>query len=148
MDRSAQVLLDASSRLQVLPPLFPPVQSPSGPFQSLTLEVWLESSDTGVKQIDLDFVHLLPLEEFCLFTPVNGLTQGQELVVNWQSGEIYAQDSANGEKTLSHIASGAPLVLRPGCNHRVYVLYETDAGFMISDTSQLLLQAGWRWIEP
>lgn len=148
MDRSPQTLLDENSRLQVLPPLFPPVQSPSGPFQSFTLEAWLECSSTGVKQLDLDFIHLLPLEDFCAFTPVNGLSQGQDLVVNWHSGEIYARDSTSGEKTVSHVASGAPLVLRPGCSHRVYLLYETDADFPISDTCQLLMQAGWRWIEP
>lgn len=148
MDRSPQILLDETSRLQALPPLFPPVQSPSGPFQAFTLEAWLECSSAGVKQLDLDFVHLLPQENYCSFTPVNGLTQGQDLVVNWHSGEIYAQDSASGEKTVSHIDSGAPLVLRPGCCHRVYLLYETDTDFLISDTSSLLLQAGWRWLEP
>lgn len=148
LDQSAQMLLDASSRLQVLPALFPPVQSPAGPFQSFNLEGWLECSSEGVKQIDLDFVHLLPLENTCLFQPVSGLTQGQELAADWNNGEVYARDSVSGEKTVSHIASGAPLVLRPGCCHRIYLLYETDAGFLISDSSKLRLQAGWRWIEP
>ena len=48
---SVQVPLDPSSRLQLLPALFPPVQSPSGPYQSFTLEAWLERFDSHRERI-------------------------------------------------------------------------------------------------
>lgn len=148
LDQSAQTLLDDASQLQILPAFFPPVQSVPAPYQPFTLEAWLECGDSGVKQIDLDFIHLLPLENYCAFQPLGGIEQEHNLVMNWNNNELYTQDAVSGEKSVTHIASGAPLMLQPGCNHRIYVLYESDAGFMINDTIELRLQAGARWIEP
>ena len=148
LDQSAQVLLDAASRLQVLPAVFPPVQSGQPPYQPFILEAWLENTTGGAKQIDLDFIHLLPLENFNLLQPLGGLPAGHELTVDWINGQCYAEDSASGEKSITHRISGAPLMLRPGASQRLYVLYETDSGFPISDSVKLRLQAGPRWIEP
>ncbi|MHB1340035.1 MAG: hypothetical protein ACYCYG_14635 [Bellilinea sp.] len=148
LDQSAQILLDSSSRLQVLPVFFQPVQVRLAPYQPFTLEAWLECTTAGVKQIDLDFIHLLPLDNYCFFEPVGGIQQDHNLVMDWNRNELYAEDAVSGEKTVSHVASGAPLMLRPGCNHRIYVLYESDHGFLISDSIKLRLQAGARWLEP
>lgn len=148
LDQSAQILLDASSRLQVLPVFYPPVQVRLAPYQPLTLEAWLECTTAGVKQIDLDFIHLLPLDNYCFFEPVGGIRQGHNLVMDWNRNELTAEDAVSGEKTVSHVASGTPLMLRPGCNHRIYVLFESDQGFLISDSVKLRLQAGARWLEP
>jgi len=148
IDQSAQTTLDATSRLQILPAFFPPVTSSQALYQAFILEAWLECPTAGVKQLDLDFVHLFPLENFVYFQPVTGLTENHSLVMDWEYGECLSQSAETGEKTITHSVTGAPLLLFPGRNHRIYVLYETNLGFPPSGTVQVRLQAGARWIEP
>ena len=148
LDQSTSAVLDAASRLQVLPAFFPPLQTNLAPFTAFVLEGWLECPFAGTKQIDLDFIQLFPLENFANFQPVSGLDQEHSLIMDWPSSELYTADSATGNKSITHLVSGAPMILYPGCNHRIYLLYETNSGFLISDTAQLRLTAGARWINP
>ncbi len=148
LDQSTPAVLDASSRLQVLPAFFPPLQTNLAPFTAFVLEGWLECSSAGTKQIDLDFIHLFPLENFAYFQPVSGLDEEHSLVMDWPGGVFYTVDSATGNKSITHLVSGAPMIIYPGRNHRIYLLYETNSGFLIADTAQLRLTAGARWIEP
>lgn len=148
LDQSSQVVLNSASQLQVLPAFFPPVPASLAPFQGCLLEAWLECPTAGTKQIDLDFVHLFPLENFTVFEPLGGLDQNSSLVMDWAEGECYSESNLSGERTVTHQAAGEPLVLIPERNHRIYLVYETDPGFWISDTVKLRLQAGARWLEP
>jgi hypothetical protein len=148
LDQSAPALLDTSSRLQVLPAFFPPVQSNLAPFSSFILEGWLECPAAGTKQIDLDFIHLFPLENFAFFQPVSGLDENHSLVMDWSSGELHTADNATGDKSITHLVSGTPMILHPGRNHRIYMLYESNSGFLTSDSARLRLAAGARWINP
>lgn len=148
LDQSAPAVLDASSRLQVLPAFFPPLQTNLAPFTSFVLEGWLECPSVGTKAIDLDFIHLFPLENFAYFQPVSGLDENHSLVMDWSSGQLYTAASATGAKSITHLVSGTPLVFQPGRNHRIYLLYETNTGFLTSDTAQLRMTAGARWINP
>jgi len=110
------------------------------------LEAWLECTTAGVKQIDLDFVHLFPLENFAFFQPVGGIDQYHNLVMDWPSGECFTEAEAGGAKSVTHLVSGSVMALYPQRNHRIYVLYETDAGFAIADTVRLRVEAGARWL--
>ena len=148
LDQSTSAVLDAASRLQVLPAFFPPLQTNLAPFTAFVLEGWLECPSAGTKAIDLDFIHLFPLENFAYFQPVSGLDENHGLVMDWPSGELYTADSATGNKSITHLVSGAPMILHPGRNHRIYLLYETNTGFLTSDTAQLRMTAGARWINP
>jgi len=148
LDQSPQHLLDAAKHLQVLPAVFPPVRTSVTPYSAFRLEAWLEFTTAGTKQIDLDFVQLLPLENFALCEPLGGLAQGQRLVLDWINNQFYSENETSGEKLVTHRVSGAPLVLRPGCNHRIYVLYETEAGFPIDQSVKLRLFHGARWLQP
>jgi hypothetical protein len=148
LDQSAQTLLDPQSRLQILPAFFPPVLSAWEPYQAFILEAWLECSTAGIKQIDLDFVHLFPIENFALLQPLSGIEQDHSLVLDWVKGEFFTESLATGEKSVTHTLTGSPLTLMPGRNHRIYLLVESDAGFSVSDTVHLRLQAGPRWILP
>jgi len=147
LDQSSQYLLDSAKQLQVLPAVFPPVRTSVTPYSAFRLEIWLECTAAGTKQIDLDFVQLLPLENFALCEPLSGLAQGQRLVLDWITDQFYSESEVGGDKSLTHRVSGAPLVLRPGCNHRIYVLYETEAGFPIDQTVKLRLLHGARWLQ-
>lgn len=148
LDQSSQYLLDSTKVLQVLPAVFPPLHTSITPYSAFRLEAWLESTMVGTKQIDLDFVQLLPLENFVLCEPLGGLAQGQRLVLDWINNQFYSENDASGEKSMTHRVSGAPLVLRPGCNHRIYVLYEIEAGFPIDQSLKLRLSHGARWLQP
>lgn len=148
LDQSSQHLLDASKLLHVLPAVFPPVRTSVTPYSAFRLEAWLECTAAGTKQIDLDFVQLLPLENFALCEPLGGLAQGQRLVLDWINQQFHAEDETSGEKSVTHRISGARLVLRPGCNHRIYMLYETEAGFPIDQSVKLRLFHGARWLQP
>ena len=148
LDQSAAVALDSASQLQVLPAMFPPLPGSTAPYQSLLLEVWLECTTPGTKQIDLDFIHLFPLENFALFQPIGGIDQNRSLVMDWSSGECFTEADTSGEKSVTHRVSGSAMVLVPGRNHRMYVLYESDAGFVIVDTVRVRVEAGARWRLP
>jgi len=146
LDQSALVLLDSGSQLQVLPAFFPPTAGSTAPYQTCVLEAWLECNTAGVKQIDLDFVHLFPLENFTIFQPVGGIDENHNLVMDWPSGECFSEAEADGAKSVTHLVSGSAMALYPQRNHRIYLLYETDTGFGISDTVRLRVEAGARWL--
>jgi len=110
------------------------------------LEGWLENTTAGVKQIDLDFVHLFPLENFAYFQPVGGIDQYHNLVMDWSSGECFSEAEVGGEKSVTHLVTGSAMALYPQRNHRIYLLYETDAGFGIADAVRLQVEAGARWL--
>lgn len=148
LDQSAQVLLDSASQLQVLPTFFPPTPGSTAPYQAFVLEAWLECTTAGVKQIDLDFIHLFPLENFAFFQPVSGIVQYHNLVMDWSSGECFSEAEAGGEKSVTHLVSGSAMALYPQRNHRIYLLYETDAGFSIAESVRLRVDAGARWLNP
>lgn len=146
LDQSALVLLDSASQMQILPVFFPPTPGSTAPYQAFVLEAWLECPTAGVKQIDLDFVHLFPLENFAIFQPVGGIAENHNLVMDWSSGVCLSEAEADGAKSVTHLVSGSAMTLYPQRNHRIYVLYETDTGFGISDTVRLRVEAGARWL--
>ena len=148
LDQSALVKLDSASQLQVLPALFPPTPGGTAPYQSFILEAWLECTTAGVKQIDLDFVQLFPLENFAFFQPVSGIDQYHNLVMDWPSGDCYTEAETGGVKSVTHLVSGSAMVLYPGRNHRIYVLYESGAGFGIGETAGIRVEAGARRLLP
>jgi len=148
LDQSALALLDSASQLQVLPALFPPTPGSTAPYQEFVLEAWLECTTAGEKQIDLDFVHLFPLENFAFFQPVGGIDQYHNLVMDWTSGECFTEAEAGGAKSVTHLVTGSAMALYPQRNHRIYLLYEKDAGFAIADTVRLRVEAGARWLNP
>ncbi|HWR66516.1 MAG TPA: hypothetical protein VN364_10380 [Bellilinea sp.] len=146
LDQSALVLLDSASQLQVLPAFFPPTPGSTAPYQACVLEAWLECTTAGVKQIGLDFVQLFPLENFAIFQPVGGIDENHNLVMDWTSGECFSEAEADGAKLVTHLVSGSAIALYPQRNHRIYLLYETDTGFAISDIVRLRVEAGARWL--
>jgi hypothetical protein len=146
LDQSALILLDSASQLQVLPAFFPPTPGNTAPYQEFVLEAWLECTNAGIKQIDLDFVHLFPLENFAFFHPVGGIDQYHNLVMDWPIDECFSEAEAGGAKSVTHLVTGSAMVLYPQRNHRIYVLYETDSGFAIADTVRLRVVAGARWL--
>ncbi len=174
LERTRPLRVETTRRLQpgaalCLPPLDLPGLDPAG----LIVELWAQRDDPGSHTLDVDFVHLLPVEGWLELIPLGGAAQGSTLVVDSEShlqriafaplghtlagtrawgdavqvGSVIALDSG-GAAYASHALGGGGLCLIPGRNQRLYLLFETDAGAPVEQS--LLVQALYppRWQMP
>ncbi len=136
LEESPAVPLRPQSCLQVgaalcLPPRWLPGSAPSG----LLLELRAESRDSGLKTLDVDFLHLLPGEGWLEVQAVNGAAS-REVWVDGEQALAYTR-SAGGEVGFTHTLLGAPPSLLPGCDQRLFALWESEAGMPIHSRCQV-----------
>ncbi len=115
--------------LQVGPALhLPPLALGGGPYPALYLELWAESTPAAPCTLDVDAVHLLPAEGWLCAYPLGGTPAGWDLVLDGLEGRVYSREPATGARALTHVVGGEWPHLRPPHAHRLYLLWETQAG--------------------
>jgi hypothetical protein len=115
--------------LQVGPALhLPPLALGGGPYPALYLELWAESTPALPGTLDVDAVHLLPAEGWLCAYPLGGTPAGWDLVLDGLEGRVYSREPATGARALTHVVGGEWPHLRPPHAHRLYLLWETQAG--------------------
>lgn len=154
IDQTAQLKVNSTRSLVTLPTLYLPPQplSPglegAGLYDDTQIELWAECVTAGTKRLELDFVQLLPVEQYAFLTDVGGAEQGNSLHLNGGLEQVYTENNTNGRQSIGHVLNGGYIKLRPGKYNRVYVLYETDSGFPVDDSLTLKIFYGPRWKTP
>ncbi len=129
LSESEAVALETGQRLAVLPGLYlPPWNFGGGPYAPLTLEVWGECAAAGSKELQLDFLHVLPAEHWLTCHPLGGLAENRLLSIDSAAGVCWSEDLQAANQEVSHALSGSGVWLQPGVNQRLYLLFEDDAG--------------------
>ncbi|MEW6649213.1 MAG: hypothetical protein AB1453_03370 [Chloroflexota bacterium] len=168
LDRGGEMRLVSSRWLQPTPSLcLPPLDLPGLDPAGLTLELWAVCDAPGSRVLDVDFVHLLPVEGWLELLPLGGTAQGSTLVVDGtrhlrrtafdalrqgqgdavQVGCTYSLD-AGGAASASHALNGGGLRLLPGRNQRLYLLFETDTGAPVNHSLQAQALYPPCWLTP
>ncbi len=149
LEQTAQTRVEAGSSMAVGPALnLPPVPSSAGSYGPLTLELWGESPDPAGRRLSLDFMQLLPTEQWAMLRAISGCSQAQQLVLDGPHGQVYSCDADGESRSTSHTLVGQPLYLHPGRPNRVYFLFETDAGMPVNDSLRVRIAYGARYATP
>lgn len=123
----------------------PPVSSYTGTCAPLRLELWAEAPASAARSLEIDFVQLLPAEQWAHLRSLGGVHQGSRLVLDGFVPKVYALNAQNQEEAATHSLSGQPLYLRPGQPNRVYCLFETSGGMPASQSLAMQIFCGGRW---
>ncbi len=121
-------LLLPNRALQVLPGLrLPPAILPGEtPPAGLTLQLVLTRLSSTARQLDVDFVTLLPLDGWRSLRPLahsqGGLPPGAIWMDDPTRHLSWSVDPAQGE-LITHACLGEPLVVWPGHRQRIYLLH-------------------------
>lgn len=123
----------------------PPVSSLTGVHAPLRLELWAEIPASAARSLEIDFVQLLPAEQWAHLRSLGGIHQGSRLVLDGLTRKVYALNAENQEEASTHSLSGQPLYLRPGQPNRVYCLFETSSGMPAGQSLEMQIFCGGRW---
>lgn len=149
MLRTQQTLLDPGKLLTPLPALrLPPAPMDGGPYRPLEIQLRAECAEPGVKSLNIDFVHLLPAASYQHLHPLGQLEAGYTLVSDGREERVYACQSGGNNQQISHLLTGAPIVLQPGRHNRVFFLYETASGTPIEALTQVMIYQKARIQQP
>jgi len=149
MLRSPQTLLDSGCRLAPLPAMrLPPDRMSGGAYRPLEIELLVECSAPGTKLLQIDFAHLLPAASFQHLHPLGSLQAGYTLVSDGRLEQVYALQTAGGNQHISHQLTGAPIMLYPGRENRIYFLYETASGAPIDAQALVMIYQKARVQQP
>lgn len=124
----------------------PPVHNNVASNAALTLELYTRDTDAGAKSINIDFLHLFPLDSWkklrSLDTSVDGgLDTNDSVIVDDIEGRVLHFDTS--AYTPSYLAEGRPLMVWPNELQRLYFLwldYLNDAAI----TRTMTVQAFYR----
>ncbi len=150
IEQSGQVRVNTGKRMLITPAVnLPLLQLGGGPYETVRLELWAECVTAGTKRLDVDFVQLLPAEEWLHLQSIGGTNEGYVLFVNGEKEQVYTmgRTQANSQ-AISHVLTGRSIGLQPGKDSRIYFLFETDAGMPVNDTLQVMVYASPRVKTP
>jgi hypothetical protein len=90
------------------------------------LALWATRNQSGTHALDIDFMHLLPLDSWRHVYRVGDqeASAGETLVDDGVEGELYAL--VGGDGTPGFVGSGLPIMLAPGVAQRLYFLTYWD----------------------
>ncbi|MCA1955125.1 MAG: hypothetical protein LDL12_08270 [Anaerolinea sp.] len=125
--RSELGLLQINSSLQPLPGLrLPPIELPGENAPAgLTLQLMVARLSGGARQLDLDFVALLPLNGWRSLRPLgdgDGLPPGAIWIDDANLNVQWSYAPALGE-LITHSVLGQPILVWPGHAQRIYLLH-------------------------
>jgi hypothetical protein len=117
-------------------------------YDALTLELWGECASAAGRQLDIDFIHLLPVEQWAYLRPTGYCQEGYTLILDGPNNQVYKLDTSSQLQSNSHLLIGQPLYLTPGKHNRVYVLFEASDAMPINDTLSVQIACGARFLTP
>ncbi|HMN13889.1 MAG TPA: hypothetical protein PKD55_16365 [Bellilinea sp.] len=141
LDESAPVTLVSGHWLHLLPPLSFPVESAAWNMDNATLQCWVQSPCDSPATLTIDFIQLLPLDQFVLLEPLSGLTQTGILTLRADPLQVECTNRNTNVTTLSHLASGNGLYLQPGLNFCGFLLWENADGAVANDMLKIRVKA-------
>ena len=106
--------------------LFPPVQIPPHRLlgelipHHVDLHLYGQHETSGSYQVDVDQLHLLPLDSAASFLGFYDMNQADVLIDDSFRGLHNVHYSALGSETIAHLRQGGPLLLYPGEYNRLF----------------------------
>jgi hypothetical protein len=91
---------------------------------------------------------LLPAASYQHLLPLGQLEAGYTLISDGREERVYACQSGGNNQQISHLLTGAPIVLQPGRHNRVFFLYETASGAPIEALTQVMIYQKARIQQP
>ncbi len=113
--------------------LFPPIRIPPHRIlwedlpHHIDLMLYGQHESAGSYQIDIDQVHLLPLDASATFLGFYPMEQDDVLVDDSFRGLHNVQYSAVGSETVAHLRQGGPLILHPEEYNRLFFVLANGA---------------------
>jgi hypothetical protein len=150
LEQTGQVKVSTSRRMIVTPAVsLPALKLGSGPYETVTLELWAECITAGTKRLRIDFVQLLPVEEWAHLQAIGGTNENFALLAHGEREQVYSEALVGGgSQAVSHVLTGRFINLQPGKNSRIYFLFETNAGMPVDDTLKVLVYTKARYRTP